>query len=565
MTKQSLIPTLFFIISFFSAFSQDTVQTVGVFLNKEAAYDGYTLLVPVRNKTTYLIDNCGEIINKWESDFMPGLSAYLLEDGSLVRSVFKPGILFGSGLGGGVEKYDWEGNLIWSFDYIDETFHQHHDIQPLPNGNVLLLSWDARTSEEALASGKEFVGSGLLSEKIVEIEPTSDTSGIVVWEWKAWDHLIQDIDSSKLNYGNIASHPELIDINYDNIAERSWIHANGVDYNPELDQIIISSRNYSEFWIIDHSTTSEEAATHTGGLYGKGGDILYRWGNPRAYKRGIEGDQILYNQHDAQWIPSGYVNEGKIIAYNNLVGFNTDTISYSSVEVMAPNVDDEGNYLLPENDPYLPLLSSNTFKGHPDDLDFFSQIMSGVQAQPNGNILICAAVTGKLLEIDTSGTIVWKYTNPVIQNGPVAQGATPAGNTVFKARRYAADYPAFEGRDLTPDGFIEILDDWEEVYNCIIFPEIDTMIVDTTTANTNTLYSSNWEIFPNPTLDNFHLSFSGNMIPNSICTIYNYTGKLIYSKIINAERTIINSTNWPSGIYFIQINNQPTIHKIIKL
>jgi len=43
--------------------------------------------------------------------------------------------------------------------------------------------------------------------------------------------------------------------------------------------------------VIDHSTTTAQAAGHSGGTYGKGGDLLYRWGNPNAYQHGTAADE----------------------------------------------------------------------------------------------------------------------------------------------------------------------------------------------------------------------------------------------------------------------------------
>src|SRR5258708_35448465 len=63
-----------------------------------------------------------------------------------------------------------------------------------------------------------------------------------------------------------------------------WTHANAVFYNAALDQVLLSVRNFSEFWIIDHGTTTQQAAGHTGGKLGRGGDLLYRYGNPRDRK-----------------------------------------------------------------------------------------------------------------------------------------------------------------------------------------------------------------------------------------------------------------------------------------
>ncbi len=92
---------------------------------------------------------------------------------------------------------------------------------------------------------------------------------IIVWEWYAWDHLIQDYNASKENYGVVGDHPELIDINYGISSSLSdWLHANSIDYNEKFDQILISVHNFNEIWVIDHSTTLEEAAGHTGGRVG---------------------------------------------------------------------------------------------------------------------------------------------------------------------------------------------------------------------------------------------------------------------------------------------------------
>jgi hypothetical protein len=65
---------------------------------------------------------------------------------------------------------------------------------------------------------------------------------------------------------------------------------NSIDYNPDLDQIALSVKGNSEAWIIDHGTTTAQAAGHTGGRRGQGGDLLYRWGNPLTYRAGTAND-----------------------------------------------------------------------------------------------------------------------------------------------------------------------------------------------------------------------------------------------------------------------------------
>src|SRR5438874_10375391 len=60
-------------------------EKAGLLLNDSRAFQGYTLFAPLVHPTTYLIDMEGKIVHTWESDCGPGLSAYLLEDGHLLR------------------------------------------------------------------------------------------------------------------------------------------------------------------------------------------------------------------------------------------------------------------------------------------------------------------------------------------------------------------------------------------------------------------------------------------------------------------------------------------------
>ena len=52
-------------------------QTVGLFLNTADAAPGYTLFAPMSYNVTYLIDNNGELVQSWFSDFRPWLSVYI--------------------------------------------------------------------------------------------------------------------------------------------------------------------------------------------------------------------------------------------------------------------------------------------------------------------------------------------------------------------------------------------------------------------------------------------------------------------------------------------------------
>src|SRR5436305_1921840 len=169
------------------------------------------------------------------------------------------------------------------------------------------------------------------SDKIVEIQPVSSDSGIIVWQWRTWDHLIQDADSTKLNFGVVADHPEDININLGSLnnIDADWLHCNGLDYDSAHDEIMVSCHNLDEVFIVDHSTTMAEAATSSGGNSGKGGGILYRWGNPANYGRGELSDQKFYGQHNTTWIRQGLPGAGKILVFNN--GVSRPGGDYSTV------------------------------------------------------------------------------------------------------------------------------------------------------------------------------------------------------------------------------------------
>jgi len=441
--------------------------TIGLLLNTDSACQGYTLFAPKHYTTTYLIDNDGNLVHSWDqSQYEPGQSVYLLENGHLLRACFTNNSSFtGGGEGGRIEEYDWDGNLVWEFDYANDEHLSHHDIEPLPNGNILVLAVELKTDTELMEAG--FNPNMLREQKlypdyVIEIEKVGSNSANIVWEWHVWDHLIQDYDRSKENYGTVAEHPELIDIHGMNRPIPAfWNHMNAIDYNAQLDQIVLSVRGNSEIWIIDHSTTTREAAEHTGGLRGKGGDLLYRWGNPRTYGAGGTEDQTFFEQHDSQWIPPGCPGEGNILVYNN--GNNRLAGQYSSVDEIIPPVDAFGNYTLPTGgEAFLPLQQVWIYTAE-NPTDLFSEAISGAQRLPNGNTLICDGTHGIFFEVTSSGEKVWHYVNPVVDTGPLTQGETPSldvrghnYNAVFKIHRYAPDYPGLAGRDLTPRGVIEL-------------------------------------------------------------------------------------------------------------
>ena len=437
---------LFFILYLQLSFTQDS-------------FDGYTLFNPLTEgpsgggeNYSRLIDNNGNIINQWSHHTCAATAPYLLPDSTLICpfKVVNPS-MYGSAYGGEIVHYNWSGDIIWEYEYSGENHLQHHDIEPLPNGNILIVSWDRKTYLEVLDSGREDVEGEMWPDKIVELQPIGLDSANIVWEWCFWDHIIQDTNPNLPNYGVISDHPELIDINIGEmpmlaLGYADWTHINSVDYNEEFDQIILSSRNLNEIYVIDHSTTTEEASGHTGGNSGMGGDILYRWGNPMNYGRGTVEDKMFIGQHDANWIEDGYPGAGNIIIFNNgaTSGFGGGYGVQSSIIEITPPVDSEGNYSANAVDPFGPLIPTWSFVSNS-----FSPFMSGTRRLPNGNTLITVATELAIFEIAPNGHIVWEYNH-----------TDPGYSSISKSFKYSLDYFNSEGAlgDPNNDSNIDIFD-----------------------------------------------------------------------------------------------------------
>ena len=440
--------------------NQDAI--VGLLYCRTGAHEGYSLFSPLFGFKTYLIDMYGRVVNQWRTNHTPGNSEYLLTDGTLLRTgaVVQPYFVAG-GAGGVVQRLDWDGNLLWEFEYASPEHVLHHDIEMLPNGNILMIAFEHKSAAEAIAAGRDpdlLADDELWIDHLIEVRPSGARSGDIVWEWHIWDHLVQDFDPTKAHYGVVADHPERIDVNYINEAPiADWTHLNTVTYHVELDQIMLSSREFSEVWIIDHGTTTEEAAGHTGGRYGRGGDLLYRWGNPAAY-RIPDAEQTFYGQHDTHWIADGLSGAGHALAFNN--GDLRAPVEFSSIDEWILPLQADGSYEYFPGVGYGPDAPVWSYAA-PNPGDFFAPRLSGVQRLPGGNTLICDGTNGEFFEVTPAGQIVWRYVNPITPLGAVNPDGwipeTPDGraNAVFRVRRFDPDYPGLAGRDLTPGDTIE--------------------------------------------------------------------------------------------------------------
>ncbi|MCK5402244.1 MAG: aryl-sulfate sulfotransferase, partial [Flavobacteriaceae bacterium] len=484
---------------------EDTRTITGVtskrgLINKtDQATQGYVLFSPAFSTQTYLMDMDGNIVHSWTGELSTMLNGYLLESGHLIRlerDIDFPTFAAG-GQAGRIREYDWDGNMVWDFEYANENELTHHDIEIMPNGNILAISYEVKSVEEAIEAGRDpehIAKAGIWPDKIIEIKPTKPSGGEIVWEWHMWDHLIQDIDSTKQNYGVIADNPQKININIhaegappmtqeqiDGMKKMGFAtsnatidnqtsdisHVNAIGYNSGLDQIVISIPHFSEIYIIDHSITTEEAK-------GSAGDLLYRWGNPGNYGRGTKEDQKLFGQHDIKWIPKGYPGEGNLMVFNNdivnpdnklpsvfaaLMSGSPDPQvaiadigNYSAVYELVPSTNDDGSYVLNENGVYGPSEPNWSYTA-PDKYSMYSAFVSGAQRLKNGNTLITSGAKGRFIEVTPGNDIVWEYWNPYNFDHKLPDGspAQPVGSFLyaqFRSTHFTTDFPAFKGKEL---------------------------------------------------------------------------------------------------------------------
>lgn len=544
----------------------------------------YTLYSETGSTKTYLVDTAGNTYKTWThaNSYKTGYGAYLVEGDTLVRSYLYSGTsINGGGISGGLQKVTWDGTIAWDWTYSSDNYVLHHDICPLPNGNILCICYDKKSSTEATQAGCSN-SSEILSEKIIEVKPIGTNSGVVVWEWYAWDHLCQDYNSSKDNYvSSIVNNPQLFNINYgteggfpfrpppgtDGV---DWIHMNGIDYNAELDQIVFSSHYLNEIYIIDHSTTTAEAAGHTGGNSGKGGDLLFRWGNPEAYE--ASGSTNFDVVHDAHWVPSDNPDfPSYLAAINNEGGDN----GKASVDIVNPPIDGY-NYDITIGQAYQP--SAYT---HRLNSTYTSIGQSSSEQLPNGNMLMCIVSSGAtyINEVDSDGNSLWSkvasgsvpqahryekcFVRPVLVSLSASQYQISDGESVsldVNATAITETNPTFlYSWSSTPDGFSGSLD------SHTVMPEVTTtysvtvtneqsgctnqasVTIDVNPLGTYDVSSDvNVNIFPNPNDGRFTM----NGISDFTYSVLSTGGKVICS---GANQNELDVSFLPTGVYYVKI------------
>jgi hypothetical protein len=584
------------ILSAFVGYTQESfmVKTETRYWDNTNAYNGYTLFGT--RGTTYLIDMEGHIIHTWAI----GTNPRFTEAGTLLDAV-----------GGNPsnqnswKELDWAGNTVWQYTETRTNYHGHHDFAKIYNPKLgdstfIYIANKDLTSQQCLDAGCDPSNTynGAQMDAIVEV----DRSGNVIWEWCFFDHVVQDIDATKPTYGVISTTPGKINLNLrGNPVKSDWMHCNSLDYNQDLDMIVINSV-HGEFYVIDHGNTfvANNPVSSIALAAGTAGDFKYRFGDPAKYDKGdppsvldnwekaTAGHKQLGGSHDIQWIKTGLPGAGNFLVFNNAENlFELTPQSYiveinpylnsSGVNTGAfVNPPDAGYNLVNSPNSNLMKEKKNVSKqivwrySSKNNTSFYSTIGSSAQRLLNGNTLVCSMNDGHFFEVKPSDTsIVWEYINPMTRDGikRIKMDNYPTYNGVFRAYRYTSDHPALVGQTLTPGNTMTgFTPDYYTPSDLTSIKDNGEYIKPEDLLNKN---------YPNPFSENTTIEFDISKSMQVSIDIYDFAGNIVKSLVsktfskgkhtLTWNGTSQSGTKVATGTYFyiIKADNQEVSQKMI--
>jgi hypothetical protein len=471
-----------------------------------SAYNGVTVFTPIQQSNastgvtkTYAIDMDGRAVHFWQkfSTSETVWDARLEANGNLSRSCVLPkpagadpaNVLNGFYGGcGALEEVDWQGNVVWRYVAYNAQFRSHDDYIKIWNKSLgqftyLIIVWEARTQAEALAKGATgAVPANWSLDAIYEINQAKE----IVWKWSFFDHLTTDPnDRTKFNINTVSTTR--------NAPTVDWLHCNSVGFNDATGHIVINSREFNEFFVIDHDGTFVSQSDYPSNYAAAAsvtGDFKYRYGDPLNYSTSASikkpgstttatsypynytmtnGDVQLWGAHGAGFIPAnawGYqsgpaitAGVGDILLFNNW-GCNGQPMGYfSQVQQINPRISGwaSSNYVIdtssltayhyPDTVPYvsatgLGMMNSATnqsrqvyWKWKPGQcFGLYSAHLGSAQRLPNNNTLLCSGESGHMVEVTYaySASEAAAGTAPVIvweYNNPINNGVPWKFNT----------------------------------------------------------------------------------------------------------------------------------------
>lgn len=408
------------------------------------AWNGYLLFTESNiandiqvGSTTFLLDPEGKTVHTWANPrgVPEGASSYLLDNGLLLRQSAPGDWLvmedYRVGAHGIVELVDWDGNVVWEYTRAAAGKHVlHHDLEPMPNGNILVLCYQAIPADKFQEMGWEpgqsrISGRGadvganrphIWVEKILELKPDLRTGTTeIVWEWDATQHLVQELDPKKPNYGKVSESPDRIDMNYRAISD-ALLHFNCIDYHAERDQIVVSSLMNKELYFIDH----------------KSGKIVYRWGNRVVHDPKTTEAALISGQHDARWLEGLPANGGGHLTIHNNHAGSIDGARGRTMFQLGARYSSVIELKLPEfnNGHYRDEPAEVVWEYRADPLgSWYAPFMGGASRLPNGNTLVINSHNKRIFEVTSDGEKVLDFQFPGV-------------GRMFRVYKIAPDHPA---------------------------------------------------------------------------------------------------------------------------
>jgi len=429
----------------------------------EKSFNGY--FMPSQNtagSTVFLMDLWGNLVHTWPAS--NGGAPQMAEDGTLWS------------LG---KIHDWDGNLLWEFVPSTDgaaipVFTMHHDMKRIWNKKLnqwtMLINCNRpMTQAEIVAMGADpgvTYGNRLTgADFVIEVNMAKQ----IVWAWFPWQHGVQSVNTAWPNYvADVKNARGRLDVNWltDNQRPKGqagvvsdWWHVNSIDYNEDVDHVVINEKHWSQFVVVDHGKTfvsTTDFSKNIAATATADGDLIYRFGNPSSYNAGLvpgfatEGDQQMYGSHNIQWIrpyhwyrphlatdkwpdPLGYTKSGvalpgagNFIIFDN--GCYNPTGKRSRILEINPRIGASGAEEVVAGQYIDPVVAG--YKTNPANLtyhqsrqlvysyssstqhSFYSSHISGVQRLPNGNTSIMSGNQGHMFEVMPSGEVVWEYLYP---------------------------------------------------------------------------------------------------------------------------------------------------------
>lgn len=382
--------------------------------NSYIQYDG-------RNGRSYLIDMNGNRVHAWsytgfpceliDPDINNGLRGHLICQKE--PEIYSCETLLIA---------DWDSNIVWEWGEKAPggKAKQNHDLAPLPNGNILLVSF-------LESHHPELPDKPINDQAIYEV----NRDGEIVWQWVSSEHIDEfgftGEKKALLFSKKMRPRSSLFVIN--NMAPlgpNKWFDEGDEQFHP--DNIMIDSREGCFMAVINKET----------------GRIVWRMGPeyPASYdhsKAAFSGKlprpvDSICGQHDAHMIPQGLPGEGNILVFDNQGAAGLPPIylnMFSGSRVLE--IDPVTREIVWQYD------ASGT--GRPF-WTFFSSFISSARRLPNGNTLINEGMNGRFFQVTLDGEIVWEFVNPSFgqwADHDVASGGS-LSNWVFRAQPIPYDW-----------------------------------------------------------------------------------------------------------------------------